>query len=224
MGYLIKNWNNIKSSINLSQKVLDKVKPETSLKNRISFAEKKLQIQITRLDETHQKLQQNHDHVFQKIVAAQKIGNESRAKAYALEVQEIRKVRKVIGEAKLAMEQIKLRLNTVSELGDVVVTLSPCMSLIKGLAPSISGFLPEMNTTMNDLSNLFDGMISDSSLKTDSVFETNQDNPDAKAILEEVHAVLEGETKTNIPAPPSSNAANNILREKEFIIRIILRN
>ena len=141
MGYLIKNWNNIKNSMNLSQKVLDKVKPETSLKNRISFAEKKLQIQITRLDETHQKLQQNHNRVFQKIVAAQKMGNEPRAKAYALEVQEIRKVRKVIGDAKLAMEQIKLRLNTVSELGDVVVTLSPCMSLIKGLAPSISGFV-----------------------------------------------------------------------------------
>ena len=142
MGYLIKNWNNIKSSINLSQKVLDRVKPETSLKNRISFAEKKLQLQITRLDETQQKLKQNHDRVFQKIVAAQKTGNEPRAKAYASEVQEIRKVRKVIGEARLAMEQIKLRLNTVSELGDVVVTLSPCMSLIKGLAPSISGFVP----------------------------------------------------------------------------------
>ena len=56
MGYLTKNWNNIKGRVNLSQKVLDKVKPETSLKNRIVFAEKKLQIQISRLDDTHQKL------------------------------------------------------------------------------------------------------------------------------------------------------------------------
>jgi len=217
MGYLTKNWNNIKSSMNLSQKVLDRVKPETSLKNRLTFAQKKLQLQITRLDETHKKLQQNHDRVFQKIVYAQKTGNESRAKAYALEVKEIRKVRNVVGEAKLAMEQIQLRLNTVSELGDVVVTLSPCMSLIKGLAPSISGFLPEMNTTMNDLSSLFDGMISDSSLKTDSVFETNQDSPDAKAILEEAHAVIEGETKSIMPEPPS-NIIDNILRKKESII------
>jgi len=217
MGYLTKNWNNIKSSMNLSQKVLDRVKPETSLKNRLTFAQKKLQLQITRLDETHKKLQQNHDRVFQKIVDARKTGNESRAKAYALEVKEIRKVRNVVGEAKLAMEQIQLRLNTVSELGDVVVTLSPCMSLIKGLAPSISGFLPEMNTTMNDLSSLFDGMISDSSLKTDSVFETNQDSPDAKAILEEAHAVIEGETKSIMPEPPS-NTIDNILREKESII------
>jgi len=217
MGYLIKNWNNIKSSINLSQKVLDKVKPETSLKNRISFAEKKLQIQITRLDETHQKLQQNHDRVFQKIVAAQKIGNESRAKAYALEVQEIRKVRKVIGEAKLAMEQIKLRLNTVSELGDVVVTLSPCMSLIKGLVPSISGLVPEINTSMNELSSMLGNMISESSLKTESILEPNQDNADTRSILAEVNAVLEGETKTNIPAPPS-NSIDKILSEKEFMI------
>ena len=218
MGYLIKNWNNIKGRVNLSQKVLDKVKPETSLKNRIVFAEKKLQIQISRLDGTHQKLQQNHDHVFQKLVAAQKIGNEPRAKAYALEVQEIRKVRKVIGDAKLAMEQIKLRLNTVSELGDVVVTLSPCMSLIKGLAPSISGFVPEINTSMNELSNMLGNMITDSSLKTESIMESNQDNADTKAILEEVHAVLEGETKTNMPEPPSSNTSNTILKEKEFII------
>ena len=218
MGYLTKNWNNIKGRVNLSQKVLDKVKPETSLKNRIVFAEKKLQIQISRLDDTHQKLQQNHDHVFQKLVAAQKIGNEPRAKAYALEVQEIRKVRKVIGEAKLAMEQIKLRLNTVSELGDVVVTLSPCMSLIKGLAPSISGFVPEINTSMNELSNMLGNMITDSSLKTESIMESNQDNVDTRAILEEVHAVLEGETKTNIPEPPSSNTSNTILKEKEFII------
>jgi division protein CdvB (Snf7/Vps24/ESCRT-III family) len=218
MGYLTKNWNNIKGRVNLSQKVLDKVKPETSLKNRIVFAEKKLQIQISRLDDTHQKLQQNHDHVFQKLVAAQKIGNEPRAKAYALEVQEIRKVRKVIGEAKLAMEQIKLRLNTVSELGDVVVTLSPCMSLIKGLAPSISGFVPEINTSMNELSNMLGNMITDSSLKTESIMESNQDNADTRAILEEVHAVLEGETKTNMPEPPSSNTSNTILKEKEFII------
>ena len=217
MGYLIKNWNNIKSSINLSQKVLDKVKPETSLKNRISFAEKKLHIQITRLEETHQKLQQNHDRVFQKVVAAQKTGDEPRAKAYALEVQEIRKVRKVIGEAKLAMEQIKLRLNTVSELGDVVVTLSPCMSLIKGLAPSISGFVPEINTSMNELSSMLGNMISESSLKTESILEPNQDNADTRSILAEVNAVLEGETKTNIPAPPS-NSIDKILSEKEFMV------
>ena len=217
MGYLIKNWNNIKSSINLSQKVLDRVKPETSLKNRISFAEKKLQLQITRLDETQQKLQQNHDRVFQKIVAAQKTGNEPRAKAYAVEVQEIRKVRKVIGEARLAMEQIKLRLNTVSELGDVIVTLSPCMSLIKGLAPSISGLFPQMNASMQDLPNMLQDLLTDSSLSPTPMIPSYQGNADTEAILQEAHNVLEGRIKTTMPEPPTASV-ENFSKKKEAII------
>lgn len=217
MGYLIKNWNNIKSSINLSQKVLDRVKPETSLKNRISFAEKKLQLQITRLDETQQKLKQNHDRVFQKIVAAQKTGNEPRAKAYASEVQEIRKVRKVIGEARLAMEQIKLRLNTVSELGDIVVTLSPCMSLIKGLAPSISTLMPQMHSSMENLTSTLGDMITDSSLTQESMTPADQGNEETEAILKEAHDVLEGRTLSSIPEPPTT-VLENFSKENESMI------
>ena len=50
------------------------------------------------------------------------------------------------------LEQVKLRLSTVSELGDLVVTLSPCMSIIKGLAPSLNGLMPEVNNSMQDMS------------------------------------------------------------------------
>jgi len=38
MGYITKNW---RERINLSQKFLDKIKPQTALKNRINDAEKK---------------------------------------------------------------------------------------------------------------------------------------------------------------------------------------
>ena len=41
MGYIIKNLRGVKNNINLSQKLLDKIKPQTALKNRISDAEKK---------------------------------------------------------------------------------------------------------------------------------------------------------------------------------------
>ena len=215
MGNITKNW---REGINLSQKFLGKIKPQIALKNRIKNAEKEMECQILRLEQVHNKLTQNHDHVFKKIVDAQLARNESRARTYAIELQEIRKIKNKIAGAKLVMEQIKLRLGTVSELGDIVVTLSPCMSLIKGLAPSISGFVPEINTSMSELSDMLGNMISDSSLKTESIMESNQDNVDTRAILEEVHAVLEGETKTNIPAPPSSNPINSISSEKEFII------
>ena len=80
-----------------------------------------------------------------------------------------------IGNAKLSMEQIKLRLSTVSELGDIVVTLSPCMSLIKGLAPSISTLMPQMHSSMENLTSTLGDMITDSSLTQESMTPTYQE-------------------------------------------------
>ena len=73
-------------------------------------------------------------------------------------------MKNMVGGAKLSMEQIKLRLDTVSELGDVVVTLSPCMSIIKGLSPSLSGIMPEANASMQDLSEILGDVMAGSSV------------------------------------------------------------
>ena len=217
MGYITKNWNGVKNSINLSQKFLNKIKPETALKNRISDAEKKLEYQISRLDQVHNKLKQNHDHLFKKIVEAKKIHNESRARTYAIELQEIKKIKNKIAGAKLAMEQIKLRLGTVSELGDIVVTLSPCMSLIKGLTPSISGLFPQINTAMQDLPNMFEDILAGSSLSAESMMQPYEGSADTEAILNEAQHALEGRTRTTIPEAPVTTI-ENLSNEKETMI------
>jgi len=107
MGYIGKNWRGVKNSINLSQKFLNKVKPEAALKNKIEGAGKKMEEQILRLEQAHNKLKQNHERIFKKIVEAKLTRNESMARTYATELSEIRKVRDRIGNAKLSMEQIK---------------------------------------------------------------------------------------------------------------------
>ena len=217
MGYISKNWREVKNSMNLSQKFLDKIKPQTSLKNRINDAEKKMECQILRLDQVHNKLKQNHDYVFKKIVDAKLARNESRARTYAIELQEIRKIKNKIAGAKLVMEQIKLRLGTVSELGDIVVTLSPCMSLIKGLAPAISGLFPQMNASMQDLPNMLEDLLTDSSLSPEPVIPSYQGNADTEAILQEVQNVLEVRTRTAMPEPPTA-PLKHFSKEKEAMI------
>ncbi len=216
MGNITKNWHEVKNSI-LSQRFLDRVRPEAALKNRVNTAEKKMECQILRLDETYTKLKQNHDRVFKKIVEAKLTRNESRAKTYAIELQEIRKVKNKIDGAKVAMEQMKLRLGTVSELGDIIVTLSPCMSLIKGLAPTISTLIPQMHTSMEDLTSMFSDMLTDSSLPQESMMPTFQGNNDTDAILQEAHDVLEGKTRTAIPEPPTISS-QHFSKEKESMI------
>jgi len=196
---------------------LNKIKPETALKNKIGDAEKKLECQILRLSQVHNKLKQNHDQIFKKIVEAKLTHDESRAKTYALELQEIRKVKNKNSGAKLAMEQIKLRLGTVSELGDIVVTLSPCMSLIKGLAPSISTLMPQMHTSMEDLTNMFGDMLTDSSLSQESMTPTYQGNTDTDAILQEAHDVIEGKTRTAMPEPPTTSLQHKQKKKESMI-------
>jgi len=217
MGNILKNWREVKNGMNLSQKLLDKIKPETALKNRIGTAEKQMECQILRLGQVHDKLKQNHDNVFKKIVEAKLIQNESRARTYAIELQEIKKTKNKIAEAKLTMEQIKIRLNTVSELGDIVVTLSPCMSLIKGLVPAISSAMPQMHASMGDLTNMFDDILTDSSLSQESLMQPYQGNSDTEAILQEAHDVLEGRTRTAIPEPPTA-PIQHFSKEKESMI------
>ena len=67
MGYIAKNWREVKNSI-LSQKFLDRVRPEVTLKNKIDGAGKKMECQILRLEQTHNKLKQNYDYIFKKLL------------------------------------------------------------------------------------------------------------------------------------------------------------
>ena len=213
----MKNWNDIKNGLSISQKVLDKVvKPESALKNKISNAQSALQIQISKLECTHKKLQDNHDRIFNKIVDAKKARDESKARSYAIELQELRKIKTMIGNAKLSMEQIQLRLNTVSELGDVVVTLSPCMSLIKGLAPSLSSLMPGVSSSLQDLTGVLNDVMTTSSFDPESIISNDHLDQDTTAILEEAHAVIEGETISKMPEPPA--IFTQIAKEKEFMI------
>ena len=196
------SWNNRES---ISQKVIGKVKPDEPLKNKIDLAQRKLQSQISKLEGINEKLQKKHDMIFEKIVNAQRNNKTGYAQAYAGELTQVRKMKNMIGGAKLSMEQVKLRLDTVSELGDVVVTLSPCMSIIKGLSPSLSGVMPEANASMQDLSQILGDVMSGSSVGIGNSMNTvPETNADTLAILEEAHSVIAGQTKSSIPEIPDS--------------------
>ena len=187
----------------ISQKIIGKVKPDEPLKNKIDFAQKKLQFQITKLEGSNEKLQKKHDVIFEKIVNAQRNNKNGYAHAYAGELAQVRKMKNMVGGAKLSMEQIKLRLDTVSELGDVVVTLSPCMSIIKGLAPSLNGIMPDANASMQDLSQILGDVMSGSSMEMgDNMNIGGETNADTLAILEEAHSVIAGQAKSSIPEIP----------------------
>lgn len=195
-------WNTPKES--LQQRVMDKVRPDVPLRPKIDEAQKKLQLQIAKLDSISRKLKEKDDYIFKKVVESVRSHNKSYSNAYATELHEIRKMSHMVVGAKLAMEQIQLRLNTISELGDVVVTLSPCMSIIKGLGSGLSGLMPEANSSMQDLSNILGDIMAGASVNSNNAFTVDTTNAETNQILEEAHAVLEGQIRQTIPDLPST--------------------
>ena len=219
MPSFLNKWKDtVKNNEKLTSAFMGKVKPEAPLKNRLEVAQKKLQLQITKLDEIDTKLNQKNNAIFEKIVEAKKSNNETYAKVYANELAEIRKHEKMVNNAKLSMEQIQITLNTVSELGDVVVTLSPCMSLIKGLSSSLGGMMPTVADSMQDLSNMLGDIVTGSSITHDgSIGQVESTNSDAQSILAEAQSIVEGQARQSMPEPPSTTTIESILQEREQI-------
>ena len=203
----VSKWNQHKESI--SQKVIDKVRPDAPLKPKIDEAQKRLQLQIVKLDSITLKLKEKDNFIFKKVVEAVKSQNKQYSQAYALELHEIRKMNKMITSAKLALEQIQIRLNTISELGDVVVTLSPCMSIIKGLGAGLGGLMPEANASMQDLSAILGDIMAGASVSPNHSVIIDTSSTDTNSILEEAQSILEGHVRQAIPDVPQSIPAKS---------------
>ena len=136
---------------------------QTPLKPRIEEAQKKLQIQISKLEGMSSKMEEKDKLIFNRIVNAMQNHDSHYGKLLSGELSQIRKTNKMVNSAKLAFEQIQLRLNTMTELGDVVVTLSPAMNAIKGIQGGLSSMMPQADQSFGQISDLLGNIMTDSS-------------------------------------------------------------
>jgi division protein CdvB (Snf7/Vps24/ESCRT-III family) len=196
------NWTKPQGE-SVGHKLLEGIKPQTPLKPRIEEAQKKLQMQISKLDGIASKLQEKDHLVFKRIVQAMQNHDNHYAKVLSSELSQVRKMNKMASSAKLALEQIQLRLNTLTELGDVVVTLSPAMSVIKGIQGGLSSMMPEADQSFGQISNILGSIMADSGqIPSAEISESNMINEDAMEIIEEASAIVEEDMKVKLPDLP----------------------
>ena len=146
-------WNEPQSE-SMTNKLFDRLKPQDPLKPRIEEAQNKLQMQVSKLEKISNKLEEKDKLIFNRVVQSLQNHDSYYAKILSNELSQVRKMSKMVNSAKLAFEQIQLRLNTVTELGDVVVTLSPAMSVIKGIQGGLSSMMPEADQSFGQISDL----------------------------------------------------------------------
>jgi division protein CdvB (Snf7/Vps24/ESCRT-III family) len=138
-----KKWESRREEQPFTTRIKEAVRPPGPLKPRLDFAVRRIELQVQKLDQASERFSQRDKAIFARIVDAYTKHDTARANVFANELAEIRKMEKLIMNARLALEQIVLRLRTVSELGDVVSTLGPAVGVLRSVRAGLASVFPK---------------------------------------------------------------------------------
>lgn len=200
-----KNWNN-QSKVSASEKLKESLRPQGPLKPRIETAVNKLHLQTSKLDTMIGKLNEKDAALFRRVVEATQRHDADAAKALSNELAEVRKISRTLNSAKMALEQVQMRLSTVHDLGDAMVALGPAMASIKGLKPGLAQFLPGADGEIGNMQNMLNGVMMESLQGSSPNLEMNiGSGADIDQIMMEASAVAEQKVNDRFPSIPSAN-------------------
>ena len=203
MSDLQNKWNK-QQKPGITDKINDTFNPKGALKPKIQNGIKKLQTQIAKLDSMIVKLNERDTKLFKRIVEATQLHDVSASRILSKELVEVRKTTKILGNARIALEQIELRLTTYHDLGDTVVTIMPTIGLMKNLKSSLVKFMPNADQEINQMAQMLGGFMTDS-FSTDATFGMDETtNSESEKILQEATAVAESSVGNRFPSMPTN--------------------
>ena len=179
----------------MTEKIRDTVKPQGALKPRIQTAVNKLQVQTSKMDVMLTKLHQRDQQLFDRVVTATQSHDTPTSRVLSSELAEVRKVSRVLGNARNSLEQVQLRLTTIHDLGDAMIAIGPAMSTMKELKPTMSKFMPEADSELNSMTETLNGLMVDSLSGDSFEMQDNAMNEETNAILQEAEAVASQQTE-----------------------------
>ncbi len=201
----ISKWTK-SEKISFAERVKRTVKPPPALKPRIEQAQRKLQLQISKLDSVSSKLKERDQALFRRVVTAMQQHDMQYSSVLSTELSQIRKIGKMVNHTKLALEQIQIRLSTITELGDVVVTLNPAMAVVKNVRSDLGGMMPQVDNQMDEVSQLLSSILIESGQVPNSDIDValQVSSTDAQTILDEAASIVEGQVKDKLPDLPKT--------------------
>ncbi|TLX93704.1 MAG: hypothetical protein E6K91_08330 [Thaumarchaeota archaeon] len=207
MTTFAKNWQRPQTP-SLGERINDAIKPKGALKPRMENAIKRLQTQISKLDGMVTKLKQRDEKLFKRIVTATQQHDLTTSKVLSKELAEVRKVTKLLGNARIALEQIELRLSTFHDLGDTVITIMPTIGLMKNLRSSLIKFMPEADRELTGMTEMLGGLMTDTFHNGDFGLDSEATTEESEKILQEAAAVAEAEVNSKLPSMPASQSSS----------------
>ena len=203
-----KKWESRREETSFTDSLKGMVNPPPPLKPRMDYAVRRLELQVNKLDQASERFNQKDKGLFAKLVDAYAKHDTARANIYANELAEVRKMAKLTMNARLALDQVMLRIRTCTEFGDMVANLAPAIGVLRSVGSCITGVMPEAENELGEIGNMLSGLMFDAGLGCGMTMNFNSVNEDAAKILDEAATIAEQKVSANFPELPPGMSAN----------------
>jgi division protein CdvB (Snf7/Vps24/ESCRT-III family) len=195
----VDRWKEKEKQSSLTSKIKNVGKPSESLKQQIRLVTQRIDVQTRKLDTAVKRFENRDAELFKRVVKALSERDTARANVFAGELSEVRKVEKMLMHASLALESVSMRLNTVSELGDLVTVLAPAASVLSNIRSGMSTVFPEAGRELENIGNLLTDIVTSTNQSTGMPVNVGTANAEAEKILEEAELAAEKRLRKQFP-------------------------
>ncbi len=195
-------WQTDRNKESTSQRIKETVTPPGNLRQKLTETDRSIQGQIAKLDKSTASMQEKERHLFAKTSAAFQKHDTMQARAYANELAELRKAIKLVNSAKLALEHVQIRLRTITDIGDLTMTLVPVGQVVKSVRKTLVQVMPSANSSLGDIASSLDGLMMEVGNVPAMGLSFDTSSEEAEKILAEASAVAETKMASTLPTIP----------------------
>ena len=162
-------------------------------------ASKCIELQIQKLDQLSDRFIQKDKAIFIKLVEAH-----NRHEHYCgVELAETRKMCRLLINARLALDQTLLRIQTVSNFDNVVTVLGSCIAVIRSVSAGLADVLPEVGGELSSVGDLLSGLMLETGFNSRGIIlDFDAINQEALKILTEAATTTTQKAKEIFPYFP----------------------
>jgi len=195
----------------LRERAKEMVSPKP-MSERLWEVTHRLRLQLSRLERTAMELEARDKSLYDKCIEATRRNDVSRAKMYAEECAQIRKIAKVSLSSQFALEKVALRLEGVKSFGDMAHDMMPLKRVVGTIRTELANVMPNISLQLAEVDESLSSMVLDIGEATGTLSTVDQPSGDAKKILEEAAALAEQQFKEKFPELPTAPAEGTPLR------------
>lgn len=195
-------WVKSESILSNDDQTVSLPRPGGPLKPRLDAVQKKIQIQILRLEELHSALKSKDEDVFRRLVSSIKENNAQYSTVLSSDLARARQVSRVVFLSRVALEKLVAKLSSASDFGDLVIVLSPAMAVVKNLRSSLTPHVPEMEGDLGIISELLSGILVDAGQVGGYTINFETANEEAVRLIDEASQTVEQKMKEEFPGIP----------------------